>query len=674
MKGTKAMRGNQITLRLNRGFTARAGSLFQYDRGQRLLLTGVELPENYQVHFSNEELGVSKSVIGDRTGADIPDEYLVSGQPIHVWVYVSGEDHSETEYHGIIGVTRRALPTDAAPSPGQMSLIDQTLGALAAAVEHTEEIRHRVEEISEGMEDSSPPLDASLTLSTAAAPADQVGALKSAFNNSPALKDDDAEDSDLDISDSQGNVLVRFANGHIATKNFDSSEIPSGESQAAVRNSDAAGSDLDVTDSAGNVILRLKNGGIQTKNFDSSKQNVGVCYVAPNGSDSNTGDSESAPFATFQRAIDAGFKRIIAASGDYKNQQIVMNGLHGISIICNSNTTAETLFESHVRRTRAKIDNSIDVTGLTAYGSIYRAPLAVGEGSSFYKVFVSKTLDPVYSGSAYYGRVTAYNAVLWEIGEEIAGCTRLVPKLTLSECEAAVGTFFYDGTYLYIHPTGNSLTGKIYKRLNLDTDQYGVDVRNCTDIQIQGIDVAFFPYYDLHFAHCENLMVKDCCCTFTSYGSAVEVEGADAAFISCVAAKAGADGFGITAYGNVSFYDCSALYCYDDGISHHDAATGVIDGGKWIGCMKGGVTPSFGSNVSVKNVVCHGNVYGIYITQSGTRVTNAILTMQNCLAFDNVAQDIRVTGYDVISHGCAYRTKQIDDGASFAEYGNTVIE
>ena len=289
-------------------------------------------------------------------------------------------------------------------------------------------------------------------------------------------------------------------------------------------------------------------------------------------------------------------------------------------------------------------------------------------------MFVSKTLDPVYSGSAYYGRVTAYNAVLWEIGEEIAGCTRLVPKLTLSECEAAVGTFFYDGTYLYIHPTGNSLTGKIYKRLNLDTDQYGVDVRNCTDIQIQGIDVAFFPYYDLHFAHCENLMVKDCCCTFTSYGSAVEVEGADAAFISCVAAKAGADGFGIAAYGNVSFYDCSALYCYDDGISHHDAAAGVIDGGQWIGCLKGGITPSFGSNVSVKNVVCHGNVYGIYITQSGTRVTNAVLTMQNCLAFDNVTQDIRVTGYDVISHGCAYRTKQIDDGASFAEYGNTVIE
>ena len=148
------MRGNQITLRLNRGFTARAGSLFQYDKGQRLLLTGVELPETYQVHFSNEELGVSKPVIGDASGADIPDEYLVSGQPIHVWVYIAVENHSETEYHGIIGVTRRALPTDMAPSPAQRSLIDQTLGALAAAVEHTEEIRHHVEEMSEGIEES----------------------------------------------------------------------------------------------------------------------------------------------------------------------------------------------------------------------------------------------------------------------------------------------------------------------------------------------------------------------------------------------------------------------------------------------------------------------------------------------------------------------------------------
>ena len=440
-----------------------------------------------------------------------------------------------------------------------------------------------------------------------------------------------------------------------------------------IMDSTKTGVDLDISDPSGNVLLRLKNGGIQTKYFDSANIDSGICYVSPNGSDTNDGRTESTAFATFQHAIDIGCKNIIAAPGEYKGQQISMDGLHGISIISNSNTTEQTLFESHVRRTRAKIDNSIDVTGLTAYNSIYRTALTVDEDSSFYKVFISKTLDPVYSGSAYYGRVTTYNAILWEITDGIEDSTRLIPKLTLADCEANTGSFYFDGSYLYINPTGGVLGNKAYKRLNLDTNQYGINIRNCTDIHIQGIDVAFFPYYDLRFAHCEAVMVKDCCCTFTSYGSAVEVEGADATFISCVAAKAGADGFGIAAYGNVSFYDCSAFYCYDDGISHHDAATGVIDGGQWVGCLKGGVTPSFGSNVAVKNVVCRDNVYGIYITQSGDRVTDATLMVQNCLAVNNTTKDIRVTGYDVISHGCAYGTKQVDDGASLTEYGNTII-
>ena len=496
------------------------------------------------------------------------------------------------------------------------------------------------------------------------AKADDVGDLKS---QSPKVVDSDATGVDLDISDPSGNVILRFANGGIQTKHFDSESTP------AIADSSKTGVDLDVTDEAGNVLLRFANGGIQTKYFDSANIDSGICYVSPNGSDANDGRTESTAFATFQHAIDAGCKRIIAAPGEYKNQQISMNGLHGISIICNSNTTEQTMFESHVRRTRAKIDNSIDVTGLTACNSIYRTALTVDEDSSFYKVFISKTLDPVYSGSAYYGRVTTYNAILWEITEGIEDCTRLVPKLTLADCEANTGSFYFDGSYLYINPTGGVLGNKAYKRLNLDTNQYGINIRNCTGICIQGIDVAFFPYYDLRFAHCEAAMVKDCCCTFTSYGSAVEVEGADATFISCVAAKAGADGFGIAAYGNVSFYDCSAFYCYDDGISHHDAATGVIDGGQWVGCLKGGVTPSFGSNVAVKNVVCRDNVYGIYITQSGDRVTDATLMVQNCLTVNNTTKDIRVTGYDVISHECAYGTKQIDDGASLVEYGNTII-
>ena len=272
------MRGNQITLRLNRGFTARAGSLFQYDKGQRLLLTGVELPETYQVHFSNEELGVSKPVIGDASGADIPDEYLVSGQPIHVWVYIAGEDHAETEYHGIIGVTRRALPTDMAPSPAQRSLIDQTLGALAAAVEHTEEIRHHVEEMSEGIEESV---------------REELRAAK--------MAETEEDDANLYIADIDGYVLAKFSGGHIQTQNFDSSEIgdledlettdktslvdainevknETGKNAPSLALTDST-ANIDIADSNGNVVVRFENGHIYTKNFGSSDvKNLPVEY------------------------------------------------------------------------------------------------------------------------------------------------------------------------------------------------------------------------------------------------------------------------------------------------------------------------------------------------------------------------------------------------------------
>ena len=74
-------------------------------------------------------------------------------------------------------------------------------------------------------------------------------------------------DSDLDISDDNSNVLVRFQGGGIKTKNFDSSKAPSiGDATA----------DLDISDEYGNVIVRFKNGNIETKNFDSSEQNSAI--------------------------------------------------------------------------------------------------------------------------------------------------------------------------------------------------------------------------------------------------------------------------------------------------------------------------------------------------------------------------------------------------------------
>lgn len=94
---------------------------------------------------------------------------------------------------------------------------------------------------------------------------EQIGSVLTAIGEMPDLHESTASDVDLDISDENGNVILRLKNGHVHTKNFDSSKTP------FIEGSDAEGVDLDISDQNGNVIVRLKDGHIKTKYFDSSQ-------------------------------------------------------------------------------------------------------------------------------------------------------------------------------------------------------------------------------------------------------------------------------------------------------------------------------------------------------------------------------------------------------------------
>lgn len=54
-----------------------------------------------------------------------------------------------------------------------------------------------------------------------------IGKLKSLVDDSKKVLVQSSSDTDLDIADEKGNVLARFTDGHIKTKNFDSSNISS---------------------------------------------------------------------------------------------------------------------------------------------------------------------------------------------------------------------------------------------------------------------------------------------------------------------------------------------------------------------------------------------------------------------------------------------------------------
>lgn len=156
------MEYNIVTAELDPRFPSRTVPLYQYDYGQKLVFTGVELPDAYEVHFSNEDTeGTAKVRIGTSEGVEIPDEYLLSGEPIYVWVFLhAGESDGETEYKTVIPVHKRAQVENAEPTPVQQDVITQTIAALNTAVERAKTAQDAWESMSATAETLAPESEA----------------------------------------------------------------------------------------------------------------------------------------------------------------------------------------------------------------------------------------------------------------------------------------------------------------------------------------------------------------------------------------------------------------------------------------------------------------------------------------------------------------------------------
>lgn len=110
-------------------------ALYQWDYGQILLPTGVELPTAYEVHFAVPNTDTTMTVIGGADGVAIPDELLQTSGQIVAYIYLhSGEDDGETEYKINIPVKARPQPSDYEPTPVQQDVITQTIGAVQSAM------------------------------------------------------------------------------------------------------------------------------------------------------------------------------------------------------------------------------------------------------------------------------------------------------------------------------------------------------------------------------------------------------------------------------------------------------------------------------------------------------------------------------------------------------------
>ena len=115
--------------------------LWQYDYGQILQIDGLDLPQAFEVHFSNSrKSGETVTQIGTDSQVTIPDMYLTSGADIYAFIFLhDGTDDGETEYVIKIPVRERPEPSDIEPTPEQQDAITEAIAALNVAVTQTDQ-------------------------------------------------------------------------------------------------------------------------------------------------------------------------------------------------------------------------------------------------------------------------------------------------------------------------------------------------------------------------------------------------------------------------------------------------------------------------------------------------------------------------------------------------------
>lgn len=145
------MRNNITVAAFGAETYAQTAPLWQWDQGQILRITGLDLPSSFVAEFSNTaERGTAVVQVGADGDVSIPDTLLQIGCPVFCWIVFTGSDNRETVASVRMPVIQRAQPTGETPTPAQQSAIDQAIAALNAAVEGIEGMTAKAETLPAG--------------------------------------------------------------------------------------------------------------------------------------------------------------------------------------------------------------------------------------------------------------------------------------------------------------------------------------------------------------------------------------------------------------------------------------------------------------------------------------------------------------------------------------------
>ena len=185
----------------------RTAAAWQWDYGQILRFEGLDLPNSFQVHFSNQnEVGTAKEQIGTNNEVEIPYEYLKTGQTIYAWVFLhAGANDGETVYAIIIPVNKRPQPTDEPPTPAEQTAIDQAIAALNAGVQAAQEAAESAEEAVANVQQ---------TVDNALEAAKESGEFDGEDGVSPtATVTPTTTGATITVTDAQGTTTAQISNG-----------------------------------------------------------------------------------------------------------------------------------------------------------------------------------------------------------------------------------------------------------------------------------------------------------------------------------------------------------------------------------------------------------------------------------------------------------------------------
>lgn len=109
------------------------------DHGMELSISGIELPAEFECHFSNSRSVAAKRQIGENGVVAIPDEYFLSNAAqIFCWIYLHPTvDSGVTEYEIVIPLRQRPNVDPSEPTQEQQDIVDQAIAALNVAMAAT---------------------------------------------------------------------------------------------------------------------------------------------------------------------------------------------------------------------------------------------------------------------------------------------------------------------------------------------------------------------------------------------------------------------------------------------------------------------------------------------------------------------------------------------------------